>query len=414
MKKLSRVFVVVIIGCMLWAVLSWAVRKTDAIIHPVEETEKITIDWAELYPFEDGQARMTADSRKPKDIFRRIYHYVKDKCEDYTSKKLMGYHSIVEAAKRYEDFAGWNIAPVFGYNPVVKISGNYLSTFTKSTDITHSAQSTIDFAEFCREQGAEFMYINLPMKICVSEDKDFSGVLDFSNQNATRFLRMIESAGVRCYDMRELLHSEGMSHHAAFFDTDHHWRPETGLWAARHILSFVGGNAEILNPENFDKVIYREWFLGSQGKKLTLSRCKPDDISLIYPKFTTHINFCDPIKGINTSGDFSVTYEMQHIASKDYYEKNPYAAYKYADQPLTAIHNYMNTDGKKILFLHDSFSNCVIPFVGLGVKDTHEIDLRHFTGSIKSYIRSYRPDFVIAMYHSGVPGGVDNIMYDFR
>ena len=66
-----------------------------------------------------------------------------------------------------------------------------------------------------------------------------------------------------------------------------------------------------------------------------------------------------------------------------------------------------------MLFIHASLSNCVVPFVALGIEYTDEIDLRHFTGSVETFIRTEKPDIVIVAYNSEVPG-TDDRLYDFR
>ena len=307
-----------------------------------------------------------------------------------------------------------------GYNPVVKLKDGYLTSFTPSRDVTQDALSTLELADFCESLDIKFLYINLPNKICVSEDKDISGFLDFSNQNADKFLNLLKNLGVKCYDMRKILHDQGMNHHEAFFRTDHHWKPETGLWAAREILKFLHNdynwpvNPEILNPENFDKVIYRDWFLGSEGKKLTLEQTKPDDISLLYPKFENRLNYEIPQSEINISGDFSIIYDMSRIQSRDYYNLNPYATYDYANKALKKFTNLLTGYDKKLLFIHDSFANSVIPFLALEVKNIDEIDLGQFTGSVKTFIKSERPDIVIVTYYAAQLGYSNNRLFDFR
>ena len=203
------------------------------------------------------------------------------------------------------------------------------------------------------------------------------------------------------YDLRKALHDEGTSHHEAFYVTDHHWKAETGLWAAGKILELLRDkyncitNPEVLNPENFKSVIYHNWFLGSHGKKITLMRSEPEDISLIYPKCKTLFTYQVPDMGINTIGEFAITYDMTHIKSKDYYNKNPYAAYNHADRPLIKIKNMLSCCEKKLLIVHNSFFNCVIPFLAMNIREIDSLDMRHFNGSLKTYINITRPDIVI-------------------
>lgn len=419
----SCLFLCVIIGLMFSAVYA-AAKKINDKMNPDEKKSEIKIDWEAMYPFESAKREPV----RRVTLIEKAYNYVKEKCNNYSSKHLIGYDGIVESAKAYEEAAGWNMASVFDYNAVVKLHDGYLTTYVESRDITKNAKSTIELAEFCRERGIEFFYANLPTKICIHEDRNISGVLDFANQNADRFLAMLDDAGVRNYDFRKLLHDDGMKHHEAFYVTDHHWKAETGLWAARHILRILRDdygydvNPDVLNPDRFDYVIYPEWFLGSHGKKITLAKTKPDDFTIIHPKFETHMHYEIPSVGIKTSGDFSITYDMKSVESKNYYNKNPYGAYNHADRPLIRTENIIINNGNKILVIHDSVSNCVLPFIALDIQCVVSIDLRHFTGSLKNFIAQEKPDMIVVMYYATVPGRDAGVFpsetakkfYDFR
>ncbi len=416
----AGVFVVVVMALMLSAFYSFATRK---LIHNpnANRPKTIAIDWEQLYPFEEGKREFASKVLS-------LYDYLKDRIEQYTSTNLPCYYDLTDVAKKYEDAIGWNMVSVFDYNAVVKLNDGYLTTYTMSLDVAPDARSVKDFADFCAERGIDFAYINFPTKVCVSEDRGISGVLDFANQNADRFLAMLRGSGVRCYDFREALHAAGMKHHESFYITDHHWKAETGLWAAGKVLEILrddlGWNVEpeIIAPENFEYVVYRDWFLGSQGKKLTLERTKPEDFTMIYPKFATHLRFEIPSYRLNISGDFSITYDMVQVSTRDYYGKNPYGAYIYSGPPLTRIENKLTTNGKRLLVVKDSFSICVIPFVALGVQYVDAIDLREFTGSIRNFVDKVRPETVIVEYLSTIPGltskpspsETDKKFYDFR
>ena len=416
----AGVFVVVVTTLMLLAFYSFVTNKLTQATN-ANKLETIAIDWEQLYPFEEGKREFASKVLS-------LYDYLKDRIEQYTSTNLPCYYDLTDAAKKYENALGWNMVSVSDYNAVVKLRDGYLTTYTMSLDVAPDAESVKDFADFCAERGIDFAYINFPTKVCVSEDRDISGVLDFANQNADRFLAMLRDSGVRCYDFREALHAAGMKHHEAFYITDHHWKAETGLWAAGKVLEILrddlGWNVEpeIIAPENFEYVVYRDWFLGSQGKKVTLARTKPDDFTMIYPKFDTSLKFEAASLGLDLSGDFGITYNMNEVVPRNYYSKNPYGAYIYASPQLTRIENKLNTNGKRLLIVKDSFSICVIPFVALGVQYVDAIDLRHFTGSIKSFVNKVRPDAVIVEYYSTEPGRTsqpspsetDKKLYDFR
>ena len=420
-QRFTAIFFVSVLAVMIFLVFAGIVmRAAEKLTGSPENTDPnvVHIDWDKLYPFESGGTY--ADEPK-----LSLFAFMKEKITNYTSEKMAGRFTLVEGAKTYEELIGWNMTTQ-GYNPVLKLNDGYLSDITESLDITENAEAVKGLDEFCRGMGIEYAYISLPAKICQSEDTYISGFLDFSNQNTDRLLDALGRAGVRYYDLRKTLHAEGIDHHGAFFRTDHHWKPETGLWAAKHVLEFLRDDygwdvePEILDPERFEHKVYPEWFLGSQGKKLSLMRTQPDDFTMLYPKFRTLIHYEAPNDRVNTSGDFSVTYYMKSVERKDYYGLNPYGAYKHADQPLDRIHNLLNHDGRKILIIHGSMSNCVIPLIALGVEYTDAIDLRHFTGSLRSYIKATKPDMVIVSYYAKTPGRSsksqrpNNRMYDFR
>ena len=420
MKRITAIFFLSVIMIFMWCIVPFSIaRRAVEKLTTSDDAVNIDIDWEKLYPFE-GSRDITPDEKLS------VIDYVKEKIENYTSSKLTGRQAIIEAAKMYEDVIGWNMAAVQGYNPVIKLNDGYLSGLVVSRDVTENVQAVKELDDFCHSLGIEYMYINYPAKICISQDKEISGILDFTNQNADQLLHMLRESGVSVYDFRETLHNEGMNHHEAFFRTDHHWKPETGLWAARHILQILrddyGWNVkpEILDAENFEYVVYRDWFLGSQGKKLTLSRTNPDDFTMIYPKFRTRLHFEIPTRGINTSGDFSITYEMSKVETRDYYGLSPSGAYNHGRSPVCKLNNMIADNNKKAILIYDSFSNPVIPFLALAVKNVEIVDLRQFTGSLKSYIKSSKPDVVITAYYSEMPGCTlssqwpENKLYDFR
>lgn len=45
----------------------------------------------------------------------------------------------------------------------------------------------------------------------------------------------------------------------------------------------------------------------------------------------------------------------------------------------------------------DSFDNCVFPFLSLGIQHVDSMDVRHFTGSVQSYVRETQPDIVLVV-----------------
>lgn len=367
----------------------------------------IAIPWQEMYPF-DESAKMVEIEEENRvssliSVKQKILR-IEDKAEDYTTIYLPWYKQMTEFAKWYEHTVQWNIANYAEYNSITQIDGQYFARLVEEKNVTESAESTIEFAEFCEEQGADFVFFQQPSKICIYEDAQVSGATDFSNQNADSFLNTLRAAGVDAYDHRADIHKEGLNHHSLFYHTDGHWKGETGLWASQHILAYLNSaydykfDVSLLDTDQYSFILYPDWFLGSQGKKVTLEVAQPEDISLVYPKYETLIHYVIPNLGIDEIGGFEITYDMAQIDEIDYYNKSPYSAYNHSDRPIIQIENLLTDDDTRMLILHNSFANCEIPFLAMGVKYVDAVDLRHFNGSIRSFIKVTDPDIVIVTY----------------
>ena len=408
-KITAVVFVLVIVGFMMSAFYMLASTKLIKTPH-TPKVNYANINWELSYPFKEGE-------KKTYESAVSWYRYLKERLKEYSSTKLLGYYRFIEAARKYKDTVGWNMV---SHNSIISLKDGYLTGCIQSRDVREDAKSVKEFADFCAEKGIDFMYINFPNKICASEDKDVSGVLDFVNQNADRFLALLKESGVKYYDFRKILHEDGMNHHEAFFVTDGHWKPETGLWASGHILKILRDDfgwpvdPKVIAPENFNYVIYHNSFLGGEGRYFTFSSAKPEDFTMIYPKFKTHLKFEIQNLRINSEGDFSIIYNMNALETKGYYETNNlYAAYFYGNQPVSRLENKLVKNGKRLLVIYNSFSFCVIPFISLEIQNVDAIYANSFTGSVRTFIETVKPDAVIIQYHSAVPGSEGNF-YDFK
>ena len=372
------------------------------------------IDWESIYPFaneDDNRAeRKTKKSRIEQTI--GTIKAVESSVDSYTSEHLAGHRVLAGSARFYERIIGWNYVASSEYNGTVRTADGYLTWVAPKNDVKGAAASVKAFSEFCKECGIPLIFVAAPDKVCREVDSDFAGVIDFSNQNADEFLSLLNASGVENYDLRKVLHQEGFEHHQLFFRTDHHWRPETGLWAA-------GTIAEILNRKHgfdvdlsrfdstrFTTTVYPNFFLGVQGKKMTTLNVEPEDFSLLYPNYQTAFHYEVLSEGINSDGDFSIMYDTDCVSERTLYweDKSPYSTYAYDNQPLERIENKLVGNSDVVLVIHDSFGNCVFPFLSLGIHFVDSIDLRFFDGSIRSYIRERRPDVVIVTYNAHILG----------
>ena len=171
-------------------------------------------------------------------------------------------------------------------------------------------------------------------------------------------------------------------------------------------------DVSLFEKDRFSTKIYPQWFLGSQGKKVTLANAKPEDFYLFFPNYASSFHYEIKDKRIDADGDFSILYDMDYFNKRNLYGPSVYNAYIYGDQPLEKIENKLSKNDKHILVVHDSFGDVVVPFLALGVRRVDSIDLRNFNGSLKSYIERERPDIVVVLYYSG--SIYDKRKYDFE
>uniref|UniRef100_UPI0038652195 alginate O-acetyltransferase AlgX-related protein n=2 Tax=Anaerovibrio slackiae TaxID=2652309 RepID=UPI0038652195 len=283
----------------------------------------------------------------------------------------------------------------------------YLTYSHRKLDMAEHIGAVAEFAQLVSQQGGRLLYVQSPGKTNPFGDRELDG-LDYANYNTDMLLQGLQARGVDVFDLRQDMYrdmgNEGW--HKAFFRTDHHWLPSTALWAAEKLAARLHADYDVdvdfghFSEADYDVVNYENYFLGSQGKKVTLAKTTAEDIALYYPKFSTDVRLEIPSLGIDTRGDFTIMYDMERVKKRDFYGGNPYAAYGYGDMPEIKVHNFTNEHlrDKKILIIRDSMVDTVLPFLSMGLKDITLLDIRHFNGSVRRYVEDCKPDIVIVMY----------------
>lgn len=385
----------------------------------------VKIDWEKAYPFAD----IDSDRKMPVLPTKKIESKaasVEKKVDEWTGKHLLGYYKLSEVGRGYEQKISWNlISPA---QEIVPLGDGAWSFAYPKVDISDKTNAIADLAHYVEDNGAKFVYIQAPFKIDPYGDFAVNGRFDFTNQNCDDLLEQLQDLGIATMDLRQNLHrwaqEDKVSYHDFFFRTDHHWKPETALRAAK----VVGGKLREYGIEvdeshydlqDFDVEVLPNYFLGSQGKRATLAKTTADDFSILHPKFANSIHFVMPELGIDEVGGLEVAYDMREVSSRDYYGRNPYGMYGYGDRSLITIDNLlMKSTDKNVLLIKDSFSDTMGPFLSLGLKNLVMLDSRAFTGSIKAFIEKNKPDVVILMYTAPPVKPIDwsshSDKFDFR
>jgi len=294
---------------------------------------------------------------------------------------------------------------------IVKLKNGQITFIVNKNDelIEKSINNATDFSRYLETKGIDYLFIQAPHKINPKNNLLPAGVKDYSNANADAFLKGIEANGVNTFDLRDEMDNQDLDHYSMFFNTDHHWKPAAGLWAAREICKKLNSNfgfsidTSVLDSDKFTSTVYKDAFLGSEGKRIGKYYAGVDDIELLIPKYETSLtNYIVKKNGaqLTRKGSFENTLISKvNLEPVDYYNKNPYAAYTGGDYPLEVIIN-KSINGKKIVFFRDSFSCVVTPFLSLAAcNELHIIDPRYYKGSVRDYIDKVNPDIVISLHN---------------
>lgn len=396
-------------------------------------TRFVMLDTASILPDKQDEPTVNLEAGGLVGKWNRLQHAAdtaahsgRSQLEAYAKQRLPFRPALVQAANQYEKLIGWNLARAEEYNNAVDWDHGYLTNFVTWLDVSSNAWHTAAFKDHLNTLGIPLLFVQLPGKISI-HDTEVNGLLDFYNDNADRLLGTMNGYGVDTLDLRQHITAQGKDYQALFFNTDHHWRPETGLWAARVIAEHLKArNMPNLEPERlarerFRSELYPRWFLGSQGRKLTVARAVPDDFTLLFPKEPVEWTLTIPDLEMEQQGGFDIIYDMRQVEQAGRpYNVEAYGAYLHSAEKN---HAYVRIDnpamvagGQRVLLLGDSFSTPLMPFLAMLVGRVDLVDLRHYTDSLEQLIYT-QPYTAVVMAYSDlyqVEHVTHTSMYDFR
>ena len=254
------------------------------------------------------------------------------------------------------------------------------------------------------------LYVMAPNKMSLSEGGDNPVAVNLDD-----FAALLAARDVPVLDLRNSMATQGLTMENAYFHTDHHWLPETGLWAAGEIAGALGLDTALLETDNYTFTTYEDLFLGSEGKKVGryFTPLGLDDFSMITPNFDTHLTVTD-YTGTRAGAFIDTVLVQKNLHTEDAYLANPYVVYTGGDYPLQTIENHLYEGGERILVIRDSYACVVTPFLSLTAGEVHTVDVRYWTGTetadtILDYLEVLHPDKVVVLY-----SGVSPHMFDFE
>lgn len=338
-----------------------------------------------------------------------VAEWFKKTCRAFCTTELPGREKLMEANAALNKAAGkWvfeNTEP-----EVVRLENGYLeSAGNFFYYLTQPDETVAEFSSWVEETlNCPYLYIQAPAKLCALDQEQQLPLPEMTNANQQTdwLLEHLAELGVDTLDLRESLHADGLNHYDCFYVTDHHWTMDTGLWAADVMAAELEERYDLamdmspLDPEKYERRVWEDAFLGSQGRKVTLSYAHPEDFILPVPTFATDLHLTVPPWGSNFSGGFEILYNESAIPSPDYYRSNSYGAVLMGDCPYLVVENKDHSEGPVVAVLRESFAIAPGPYLSLAAGEVHFIDARYYEGSVKALLEEIQPDIVVSLLNA--------------
>ena len=296
-----------------------------------------------------------------------------------------------------------------------KLDNGHMTPIVSECDVTAYAEQTVNFQKELEKLGIPMVYINAPFKIEEGNKQLPIGVEDYSNENANSFIEIMEKNNVPVLDLRKEIIADNLNYPDLFYYSDHHWREETGFWAAGKIISYLTDqdssfsvDSRVTDLANYTIDVYENIFMGSIGRRVGPLYVEPDDMKIITPAFETSLTYSAESINIYRNGSFSETLLfLENLHSDSFVNSSSYNVYGKGDYDLIKIQNHgknfdVSCTPKKLLIIKDSYCSVVYPFLSLGYEEIHIVDKREFGKDLLAHVKDYDPDYVLILYNPQV------------
>lgn len=167
-----------------------------------------------------------------------------------------------------------------------------------------------------------------------------------------------------------------------YYKTDHHWTTEGAYLAYKYYIESLGLAPMALNKSTTISNFYGTYF------------AKSKNINQISDRIT-YYNF--PNVEVTIDGKkVDSLYDTSKFETVD-----KYAAFLQGNNGLTVLKNkQINKDrqGKKMLLIKDSYSNCFAPFLTENFEEVWIIDLRSYSGKLSGLLKETKFDELLIEY----------------
>ena len=351
-----------------------------------------------------------------------------NKIDGISSENLFYHDEMMDINSFKENLLGARVV-IKGLDTVVKFDSGSMGVKEeriKENEIEEMSSSVERLRTIAKQNGAEFLYCAVPTKQFYESFP--SNVHSFAKDNFALLLKTLSNKDIPTLNYVEAFRNSGISDTEIFYYTDHHWQASSGFAACRILCKELnnryGFNYEekYTDIKNYSRTLYKDCLLGFRGRQAGrfFTWHGADDFELIVPSFYTYMTEEQPIKNEVREGRFedSVLFMddlEEKYKEKDYYNWDPYSVYSGGSYRIQIMKNNLNSDGKKILIIRDSFAMVVTPFLALQTSELHICDVRDnekYVGeklNMEKYIKEIKPDYVIVLYN-----GVSNAQKEYN
>lgn len=302
------------------------------------------------------------------------------------------------------------------YGMNITTSGYNIGRYNQTTTDYEVGQMVL-FKEYLDSKGINLLYVSEPAKY-IDDDyytEQFGGKT-YLNENTDLFLERLDEYNIDYLDLRDEIVKDDLDSMSLFYRTDHHWTVPASLWAARKISEKLNDDYDykidlkMFSEKKYNSVLYKDAWLGEQGRLVSDSYIGLDDYTMMKPNFDTSYTVISDDDAVVNSGDFGIFINTDvYTSGLDVYSSTSWH-YSYSDYNYDTIHNNY-VDYGNVLVLGDSYESSMAPFLSLGIQNMKVVIPREFIGqgiTVRDYVESGDYDTVIIAYAQFMIGAHDN------
>lgn len=359
---------------------------TNAVYEFLTQNVNVELSWTQNLP---GREPEFAVPISIKERFYNIVIGVEQTIEDLATASWPGIESVKSIANLYKE-------ELLCLRINQSVDGQTIDQ--KAYDAVESVES---FASYCEDLDIEFLYVNLPGFERIGGEEETPGILALSDE----FASALENDGVSILNV-----TEDTSHEYSLEET-HHWMPAdalyvTGLLSDRLNEEFgLDFDHDIFQVENY----YDYFNLKNKDLAELVQVNHGYDFDLLVPVDSPEYVLIEDnlnAEKIGALGDFAFTYLKEPDAWCDggpYFETS-----RVCNGGYFRIKNISgtNNDGKRILFLGDSYTWFMMDYLSQDVEEISYLNPGLFMGgNVGVYIEDYEPDIIVWAYQEGQLSG---------